>query len=83
MDHGKIIEEGKPSDLVKKHVGEEVLEVAYDEKVMQLLRETFQGVRLEVVGDRIHVFTNQSRGVFAKMLGEVQFKEAVIRDANL
>jgi lipooligosaccharide transport system ATP-binding protein len=50
---------------------------------MQLLRETFQGARLEVVGDKIHVFTNQSRGVFAKMLGEVQFKEAVIRDANL
>jgi len=83
MDHGKIIEEGKPSDLVKKHVGEEVLEVAYDEKVMRLLKETFQDARLEVVGDRIHVFTNQSRGAFAKMLREVPFKEAIIRDANL
>ena len=83
MDHGKIIEEGNPPDLVKKHVGEEVLEVAHDEKVMRLLQETFQGARLEVVGEKIHVFTNKSRGVFAQMLREVPFKEAVIRDANL
>lgn len=83
MDHGKIIEEGNPPDLVKKHVGEEVLEVAHDEKAMRLLQETFQGARLEVVGEKIHVFTNQSRGVFAQMLRDVPFKEAVIRDANL
>lgn len=83
MDYGKIIEEGKPPDLVRKHVGEEVLEVAYDEKMMQLLEQTFHDARLEIVGDKIHVFTNHSRGVFAKMLRDVPFKEAVIRDANL
>jgi len=83
MDYGKIIEEGKPSELVRKHIGEEVLEVEYDEKVMQLLKQAFHDARLEVVGDKIHVFTNQPRGVFAKMLKEVPFREAVIRDANL
>ncbi len=83
MDYGKIIEEGNPPDLVKKHAGEEVLEVAHDKKVKQLLERTFRDARLEVVGEKIHVFTNQSRGVFAKMLRDVQFKEAVIRDANL
>jgi len=83
MDNGRIIEGGKPSDLVRKHVGEEVLEVAYDRNVMQLLEQTFHEARLEVIGDRIHVFTNQSRGVFAKMLREVPYREAVIRDANL
>lgn len=83
MDNGKIIEEGKPSDLIKEHAGEEVLEVAYDEKVIQLLEKTFQDVRLEVLGDKIHVFSNQPRGVFAKMLKKLQLREAVIRDANL
>jgi ABC-2 type transport system ATP-binding protein len=39
MDSGKIIEEGTPADLVRKHVGEEVLEVDYDEKVMKTLQE--------------------------------------------
>ena len=83
MDYGKIIEEGKPSALVKKHVGEEVLEVAYEEEVMQLLSKTLKDATVEVVSDRIRVFTSRPRGVFAKMLKEVRFKEAVIRDANL
>lgn len=83
MDYGKIIEEGKPSPLIKKHAGEEVLEVAYEEKVMQLLPKTLPDARLEVISDRIHVFTNKPRGVFAKMLKEIPFKEALIRDANL
>ncbi len=83
MDYGKIIEEGKPLELIRKHVGEEVLEVAYNEKMMQLLKQTFPDARLDVVGEKIHVFTNRSRGVFARMLKDASFKAAVIRDANL
>jgi len=83
MDYGKIIEEGKPADLVKKHVGEEVLEIDYDEHVIKLVREKLPDVKFEVVSDRIHLFTNQPRGVFAQILEGFAFKEAVIRDANL
>jgi lipooligosaccharide transport system ATP-binding protein len=83
MDKGRIVEEGNPSDLVKKHVGEEVLEVSHNEKAMCYLKEVLQDARLEVVGDKIHVFTNKSRGVFAQILEGVPFKGTVIRDANL
>jgi len=83
MDSGKIIEEGRPSDLVKKHVGEEVLEVAYDEEVLRFLRNAFPDARLEVVSDRIQFFSNQPRGVFAHILSEFSFRAAMIRDANL
>ncbi len=83
MDNGQIVEEGKPSDLIKKHVGEEVLEVAYDEGVLNFLKEAFPDARLEVVGDRIQVFTNQPRGVFSGILSKFSFKAAMIRDANL
>jgi len=83
MDNGKIIEEGKPSELIKKHVGEEVLEVAYDEEVLKFLQNAFPDARLDVVGDRIQVFTNQPRGVFAQILSKFDFKAAMIRDANL
>jgi lipooligosaccharide transport system ATP-binding protein len=83
MDSGKIIEEGKPSDLIKKHVGEEVLEVAYDEEVLGFLKRAFPDARLEVVGDRIQVFSNQPRGVFAEILKKFTFKAAMIRDADL
>ena len=83
MDNGKIVEEGRPSDLIKKHVGEEVLEVAYDEAVLKFLKDAFPNDRLEVVSDRIQVFTTQPRGVFAEILKKFSFKAAMIRDANL
>jgi len=83
IDNGKVIEEGRPSDLVKKHVGEEVLEVAYDEEVLKLLRNALPDARLEVISDRLQVFTNQPRGVFTSILNKFSFKVTMIRDANL
>jgi len=83
MDNGKIIEEGRPSDLIKKHVGEEVLEVAYDEEVLKFLKSAFPDARLDIVSDRIQVFTSQPRGVFTEVLNKFGFKAAMIRDANL
>ena len=83
IDNGKIIEEGTPADLIKKHAGEEVLEVDYDEKVMEMLTKKFPNARLEIVGERIHVFTNQPHGVFTKFLEEFPTKSATVRSANL
>jgi lipooligosaccharide transport system ATP-binding protein len=83
MDHGKIIEKGKPSDLVKMHVGEEVLEVLYSEEAMSCLKQYFPDARFDVIGDKIQVFADKPRGVLAKVLEEASFKGALIRDSNL
>jgi lipooligosaccharide transport system ATP-binding protein len=83
MDHGKIIEEGKPVDLVKKHAGEDVLEVDYDPEVMRMLKEKFPEARLETVSDRIRVFTDQPHGVFEAFLKDFPSRGATIRNANL
>jgi len=83
MDGGKIIEEGTPANLVSKHAGEEVLEVDYDEKVVNMLKEKFPDARLEVVGDRVHVFTDQPHGVFTSFLESFPTKSATVRGANL
>jgi lipooligosaccharide transport system ATP-binding protein len=83
MDHGKIIEKGKPAELVKKHVGEEVLEVLYSEEAMDCLKQYFPDARIDIVDDRIHIFANKPRGVLAKVLEEASFKGAAIRDSNL
>jgi lipooligosaccharide transport system ATP-binding protein len=83
MDYGKIIEEGTPADLVKKHVGEKVLEVAYDEEVLKSMRNAFPDVRLDIVSDRIQVFASQNKSVLAEILGKYGLEAATIRDADL
>jgi lipooligosaccharide transport system ATP-binding protein len=83
MDNGKIIEQGNPKDLVKKHVGEQVLEVVYDEEIMNYLKQTFPDAKLEIVNDRVQVFSNQARSIFSGLLDKFRDKGAIIRNANL
>lgn len=83
VDTGKIIEEGKPSELVEKHVGEEVLEVDNEEQILNTLKEKFPEARLDVVGEKILVFTNEPHGVFVKFLQDFPLKGATVRRANL
>ena len=83
MDNGKIIEQGAPAELVKKHVGEDVLEIDNDEKMLHALKREFPAARFEAFGDRIHVFTNQPHGVFESFLEKFPSKNVTIRNANL
>jgi len=83
MDNGKIIEQGAPAELVKKHIGEEVLEVDYNDQIMKTLQEKFPEARFEVLNDRIRVFTTQPHGVFENFLREHPTSGATIRNANL
>lgn len=83
VDTGKIIEEGKPSELVEKHAGEEVLEVDNEEQILKTLKEKFPEARLDVLGEKIHVFTNEPHGVFVKFLQDFPLKGATVRRANL
>jgi lipooligosaccharide transport system ATP-binding protein len=83
IDKGKIIEEGKPAELVKKHVGEEVLEVDYDENVLPSLKEAFPDTAFERLGDRLQIFTNKPHGVFEGFLKEHPMQNVTIRTTNL
>jgi lipooligosaccharide transport system ATP-binding protein len=83
MDNGKIIETGAPQELIRKHVGEDVLEVDYDEAVIKTLKEAFPDAHLEIFGDQIHVFINQPHGVFERFVEKLSGKNVTIRNANL
>jgi lipooligosaccharide transport system ATP-binding protein len=83
MDQGKIIEKGEPVQLVKDHVGEEVLEVLNSEESMACLKQYFPDARIDIVEDKIQVFANKPRGILTKILEEVSFRGALIRDSNL
>lgn len=83
IDKGKIIEEGKPSELVKKHIGEDVLELDFDEKLLQTLKEAFPDARFEKIGERMQFFTYKPHGVFEGFLRDHPLKNVTIRKANI
>jgi lipooligosaccharide transport system ATP-binding protein len=83
VDRGKIIEEGSPPELVKKHIGEDVLELDYDEKLLPTLKEAFPEARFEKLGDRMQIFTDKPHGVFEGFLKEHSLQNVTIRKANL
>jgi len=83
VDKGKIIEEGKPAELVKKHIGEDVLELDFDEKLLQILKETFPEARFEKLGERMQIFADKPHGVFEGFLKDHPLQNVTIRKANI
>ena len=83
VDRGKIIEEGTPAELVKKHIGEDVLELDYDEKLLPTLKEAFPDARFEKLGDRMQIFTDKPHGVFEGFLKEHPMQNVTLRKANI
>jgi len=83
MDNGKIIEQGKPSELVKKHVGDDVLEFDMNEKLVESLKAELPDAVFETFGERVHVFTSQAHGVFERFLEAHPATNVTIRNANL
>jgi lipooligosaccharide transport system ATP-binding protein len=83
MDNGKIIEQGRPAELIKKHVGEDVLEFDMNEQLVEALKTELPDAEIEVFGERVHVFTTQAHGVFERFLERHQGTNVMIRNANL
>lgn len=83
MNNGKIIEQGKPAELIKRHVGADVLEFDWDEKLIEALKTEMPDASLEIFGERVHVFSAQSHGVFEQFLEKHRAMNVTIRNANL
>lgn len=82
IDNGKIIQSGIPHDLIKQFAGEDVLEVDYDEAMVQKLKEELPDAEVEVYGDHVRVFAKQ-HGVFERIVREFPNKTMTIRNSNL
>lgn len=83
IDNGKVIETGAPAELIRKYVGEDVLELDYDENIIATLKADLPDAQVEVYGDQVRVFTNQPHGVFEHLLKRLPGKAMTIRNANL
>lgn len=69
MDQGRILEQGAPMSLIKKHAEPEVIEVRGEEKLArQALASSGEG-RFEVVGDTYYYYTRNAREVVKRLEG--------------
>ena len=82
VDNGKIIQTGAPQELIRQHAGEDVLEVEYDEAMVQTLKEELPDAEVEVFGEQVRVFAKK-HGVFEQIIKQFPDKTMTIRNANL
>jgi len=69
MDQGRILEQGTPAALIKKHAEPEVIEVRGEEQLArQALASAGEG-RFEAVGDTYYYYTRDARAVVKQLEG--------------
>lgn len=82
MDHGKILVEGTPADLIREHAGSDVVEVERTQKVVARLEEL--RLNYDPAGDVLQVFTDRPNDVARELLEVCRHEAAVtVRPATL
>ncbi len=68
MDHGRILDQGSPRALVRRHVEPEVIEIRAPERLRGLI-DGMADCRLETVGDTLYCYARDARPVLARIDG--------------
>ena len=82
MDHGRILVEGRPHDLVQAHVGREVIEVlAPEEPLREYVRQ--QGLEHEDLGHRLIIYSGESDALYHRLADTYCREGCTLRQATL
>jgi len=82
MDRGKILVEGSPADLIRQHVGEEVIEVvAPSGDLRDYLRR--ENVAYEDLGHRLIIYRGDGDGFYRELLVNFCREGCMLRPATL
>jgi lipooligosaccharide transport system ATP-binding protein len=81
MDQGRILELGRPQDLVEKHAGADIVEADNRPEVLACLGRL--DAKYEVAGGRVQVFTDRPKEVAAALIQECSPIEVVARPSGL
>jgi len=82
MDHGRILVEGRPHDLVQAHVGREVIEIlAPAEALREYVRQ--QGLEHEDLGHRLIIYSGESDALYHRLVDNYCREGCTLRQATL
>jgi len=70
MDHGKILDQGSPKDIVKRHVENHVVEVRGEYLLLMPEFEKLKQVRLENYGDTLFCYSHQINDIVNLLTGK-------------
>lgn len=84
MDYGKVLCEGAPNQLIRDHVGHEVLEVKGEHQVLLDLAETLrESCRTELVGDILYLFLAEDHSEIWNEVPQIKTMDFHRRPATL
>ena len=66
MDHGTFLVEGSPAELVRNHVGSEIIEMDNTPEVTTCLTQL--GISYESLGEQVQIATDSSRELAKTLL---------------
>ena len=83
MDGGRVVERGTPRDLIRRHAGEQVVEVRWPSAAEEPALGLTPVRRVDRHGDRLLVFTDDPAAALAGLGGRVPPEAIVVRPATL
>jgi len=82
MDHGRILVEGRPHDLIQAHVGREVIEVLEPEaELREYVRR--EGLEHEDLGHRVIIYSGESAELYRRLIDTCCREGCTLRQATL
>ncbi len=82
MDHGRILVEGTPADLVKEHAGHEIIEVVEPEERLRDFVKA-RGLRYEDLGHRLIIYMKEGDSLFREINDTYCTDGCIMRRATL
>jgi lipooligosaccharide transport system ATP-binding protein len=82
MDHGRIVERGAPRDLIRRHAGEQVVEVRWPLGAPAPAAGP-EVRRIDLLGDRLLLFADNPGAALGLVRGRVDSDAAIVRPATL
>ncbi|MBN1133601.1 MAG: ATP-binding cassette domain-containing protein [Methanosarcinaceae archaeon] len=81
MDHGRILVEGKPDELIRKYIGTDIVEAENEPIVIACLEKN--NAMYEVIGDMIQIYTSDPQKTTDYLLKECTLRKITARSATL
>ena len=67
LDQGRILEQGSPPTLIRRHVEPEVIEVRGEERVVRAVLGGVHDCRVEALGDTFYCYTPDAHALVARL----------------